>query len=99
MNKIISYIGFAIRSGNYIAGQTPLRYNKKPVHLVLVCDSASDNLKNLAKNIANKNECEYIITKPKLSELTKMNDIKIFGILDESLSDAIKNNKEMIEIG
>ncbi len=99
MNKIISYIGFAIRSGNYIAGQTPLRYNKKQIHLILVCDTASDNLKNLAKNIAIKNSCDYIITKPKLSELTMMKDIKIFGILDESLSNAIKNNKEMIEIG
>ena len=99
MNKIISYIGFAIRSGSFIAGQTPLKYSKKQIYLVLVCDSASQNLKDLAKNIANKHGCEYIITKPKLSSLTKMDDIKIFGITDENLSNAIIMNKEMIEIG
>lgn len=99
MNKIISYIGFAIKSKKYIAGQTPLKYSKQPIHLILVCNTASHNLKNLAKNIANKNSCDYIITKEKLSTLTRIDDVKIFGILDESLSNAIKTNKEMIEIG
>lgn len=99
MNKIISYIGFAIKSKKYVAGQTPLKHYTKPLHLVLVCSSASQNLKDLAYNIASKHGCECIITKPMLSSLTNMDDIKIFGITDLSLSEAIKNNKEIIEIG
>ena len=55
MNKIISYIGFAIRSHKVIAGQSPLKHNyKEKIHVILVCNTASDNLKNLAKNVAIK---------------------------------------------
>lgn len=100
MNKIISYIGFAIRSKKLIAGQSPLKHNyKEKIHVILVCNSASDNLKNLAKNIANKNECEVITTNIELEKLTNLKDIKIVGITDENLSKAIIDNKEIISIG
>lgn len=99
MNKIISYIGFAKKSNNLIVGQTPIKRCKKQLYLVLVCGSASENLINLAKNVANKHCCAYIITKQKLSELTNLKDIKIVGILDENLSKAIIENKEKIKIG
>ena len=100
MNKIISYIGFALKSKKVIAGQTPLKRNyKDKIYVVLVCNTASDNLKNLAKNIAIKNECEFIITNVELEQLTKLKDIKIIGITDENLGKAIINNKEIINIG
>ena len=99
MNKIISYLGFAQKSNNCITGQTALKRTTKPLHLVIVCDSASDNLKNLAKNIANKHNCELIISKVKLSQLIRFSDIKIIGITDENLSKAITDNKEKINIG
>lgn len=99
MNKIISYIGFAKKSNNLIVGQTPIKRCKKQLYLVLVCGSASENLKNLAKNVANKHNCDYIITKQNLSELANLKDIKIVGITDENLSKAIIENKEKIKIG
>ena len=99
MNKIISYIGFAVRSNNLIAGQTPLKRTKKQLHVILVCNSGSENLKNLAKNLAVKHGCEYIITKPSLETLTNVNNIKIVGITDENLSRGIIQNKEIINIG
>lgn len=99
MNKIISYLGFAIKSRNLIAGQTPLKLTKNKLHLVMVSDSASDNLKNLAENIANKHKCERIITKVNLEDLTNLKDIKIIGLTDENLSKAIIENKESISIG
>lgn len=99
MNKIISYIGFANKSKNLIAGQSPIKHCNKTLHLILVCNTASENLKNLAKNVANKHNCQYIVTKIQLSELTNMQDIKIIGLTDENLSKAIINNKEKISIG
>lgn len=99
MNKIISYIGFAKKSNNVIAGQSPIKRTKKQLHLILVCNSASDNLKNLAKNTAIKHNCECIITKINLSELSNLKDIKIIGLTDENLSKAIIENKEIIKIG
>ena len=99
MNKIISYIGFANKSNNLVVGQTPIMRSTKQLHLILVCNSASDNLKNLAKNTAIKHNCEVIITKPNLSELANLKDIKIIGLTDENLSKAIIENKEKIKIG
>ena len=99
MNKIISYIGFANKSNNLVIGQTPIKRCVKKLYLILVCNTASDNLKNLAKNTAIKHECEVIITKPNLSELANLKDIKIIGLTDENLSKAIIENKEKINIG
>ena len=101
MNKIISYLGFAFKSNNCITGQTALKKNKKQLFLILVCDSASDNLKNLAKNLANKHNCVFIISKTPLKDLIMFEDIKILGLTDENLSKAIINqyhNKETINI-
>lgn len=99
MNKIKSYLGFAIKSKNILIGQTQLKLNKKPLSLVMVCNSASNNLKDLAKHVANKFNAELIITKPILSEITNLDNIKIIGITDENLSKAIIENKEKINIG
>lgn len=99
MNKIVSYIGFAKKAGKLLSGQTHLKHTKEKLHLILVCGSATENLKNLAKNLATRNECSYIVTKPLLSELTKIENIKIVALTDENLSKAIIDNKEMITLG
>ena len=95
MNKTISYLGFAQKSNNCIMGQTALKKSKKQLYLIMVCNSASENLKNLAKNLANKHNCEFIISKVELKELIKFDDIKILGLTDENLSKAIINNNKM----
>lgn len=98
MNKIISYLGFARKSNNCLMGQTAVKKTTKQLHLIIVCDTASENLKNLATNMANKHNCELIISKIELSQLIKFNDIKIVGITDENLSKPIIENKEKISI-
>ena len=99
MNKIISYFGFAKKSNNCVMGQTALKKSTKKMHLIVVCQTASDNLKNMAENLATKHDCPHIITKELLSVLLHENDIKIVGITDENLSKAIMDNKEKISIG
>lgn len=99
MNKIISYLGFAQKSNSCIMGQTALKKCKKQLFLIIVCNTASDNLKNLAKNLANKHNCEFMISKINLSEMIKFDDVKIIGLTDENLSKAIVSNKEKINIG
>ena len=101
MNKIKSYLGFAIKSNNCISGQTPLKHSTKKLHLIMVCNSASNNLKNLAKNLAIKHECQTITTSVELSELANLQDIKIIGITDENLEEvivsALKIKKAVVE--
>ncbi len=99
MNKVVSYIGFAIKSKKLLTGQSHLKHTKANLHFILVCNEATENLKNLAKNLAAKHNCQYIITKQPLEELTHLKDIKIVALTDENLSIAIINNKEMISIG
>ncbi len=99
MDKIISYLGFAQKSNNCIMGQTALKRTTKHLNLILVCNSASNNLKDLAKNLANKHNCEMIVSKVGLGDLIKFQDIKILGLTDENLSKAILQNKEKINIG
>ena len=89
MNKIISYLGFAQKSNNLITGQTALKKNKKQLFLIMVCSTASENLKNLAQNLANKHGCECIILKTELKNLINFEDIKILGLPEENLSKAI----------
>ncbi len=96
MNKIISYLGFAQKSNNCIMGQTALKRTLKKIYLIIVCKSASENLKNLAKNLAVKHNCEMIILNVQLSELIKNDDIKIIGLLEENLSKAIIKEKKSI---
>lgn len=99
MKKIVSYIGFAIKAKKAILGQGALKQAREEVFLILVDNSASENLKNLAQNVANKKGCPVIITKPTLAELANKTDIKIIGILDPNLAKAIIENKEKISIG
>lgn len=99
MNKIISYFGFAKKSNNCVMGQTALKKSTKQFYLIVVCNSASDNLKNMAKNQAIKHQCPIIESSIELSTLVHKNDIKIVGITDENLSKAIIDNKEKISIG
>lgn len=92
MNKIISYIGFAIKANKVIVGQSAIKRTIKPIQLVLVCSTASDNLKDLAKNVAIKHNCTYIVLQEVLGDLTHLKDVKIIAITDENLSTAIKAN-------
>lgn len=99
MNKIVSYIGFAIKARKVVIGQGALKQAKEDIHLILVDSTASENLKNLAQNVANKKNCPVIITKTPLAELSHLTDIKIIGITDQNLAKSILENKEKISIG
>lgn len=89
MRKIVSYLGFAQKSKNCVKGQKALKSTEKKVFLIMVCVSATQNLKDLAKNLKEKLNCETIFLNVNLKELTNLNDIKIIGITDENLAKAI----------
>ncbi len=97
MNKVISYIGFARKSNSIICGQSSIKHAYQPIYLILVCNTASENLKNLAKNVSIKKNCPFIITNPKLEDLSHIKDIKILAITDENLARGIINERNSIE--
>ena len=91
MNKIISYLGFARKSNNIIIGQSSLKASRERIYLVIVCKTASNNLKDLANHLAVKHNANVIETNQPLSELLHLDNIKIIGIKDYNLSEAIKS--------
>ncbi len=95
MQKIISYIGFANKSKQLLIGQSTIKSYKKDIYLILLDESASENLLSLATNSATKHNCELIRVK-NLSHLTNISDVKIVALTNESLSKAIINYKENI---
>lgn len=96
MHKIISYLGFAKKSNNLIVGQSPIKRTERNLYLIIVDKTASENLINLAKNVANKHGCAYIQINKQLNELINIRDVKIAGVTDENLAKAIMENKEKI---
>ncbi len=94
MSKIVSYIGFAIKARKIVVGQSSLKTEKKKIHLILVCPTASENLKNLANNLAIKHGCKTFCPASNLDELSHMNGVKIMGITDENLANAILKEGE-----
>lgn len=95
MQKIISYIGFANKSRQLLIGQSTIKSYKDDIYLIILDESASENLLSLATNSANKHNCELLKVK-NLAELTNIIDVKIVAITNESLAKAIINNKENI---
>jgi len=86
MEKIKAYIGFAKKSGNIAFGIDNALSKKSK--LILYSSELSDNSKNKIKN----SKIESIeFDKDEFNKLGE--SALVIGILDKSLSNAIKNNK------
>ncbi len=89
MDKLNSYIGFAIKSKKCLLGQSQCKRSTKKIYLIILSNDSTENLINLGKNIATKHECKFILLNENLNKFTHVDDIKIMAITDESLSNAI----------
>ncbi|MBR5900246.1 MAG: hypothetical protein IKZ38_02490 [Clostridia bacterium] len=90
--KSATFIGFAVRSGNYRIGGNSLA-TIKGAYLIIVCKSASENTVKLAKKYSSKFHCPLLKTVTNtLEELTFKSNAKVMAILDRSLAKAITEN-------
>ncbi|MBR6779154.1 MAG: hypothetical protein IKM43_03325 [Clostridia bacterium] len=88
MNKIKSYVGFAIKAKKVVIGQSLIKRTTQKMMCILLDATASQNLKDLATNVASKQGCALILVE-NLQDMTHINDLKIIAITDESLGNAI----------
>ena len=89
MNKLIkTYLGFSLKSRSVVIGQDRLKDCKEKIHLIVYCHTASQNLKDLIKRLAEKFNCRYILLND-LQEYTNMDGCKVLGLTNKSLADAI----------
>ncbi len=91
-NKFEAYIGFSIKSRSIIYGfDNLIKFNKK-VPLVIVDEST--NVKILNKLLVFCENKGYTLIKSKilLSDLTKRDNVKVVGLINKNLVDAILIN-------
>ena len=92
--KAETFIGFAMRTGNFRIGANAVMTLKR-AYLMLVCKDASDNTKKQAEKIARKFGCPLIEHKDKtLEEITHRDNARVMAIADKQLSAAILSNSE-----
>ena len=90
-SKILSYIGFAAKSGNLRTGVNAVATLKK-VNLLAVCKRASENTVRDAEKLAAKFNCPLIVSLIPVEEITGKENCKVFAVTDASLARAILDN-------
>ncbi len=90
MNKLIkTYIGFSIKSKSVVIGQDRLKETKDKISLIVYCNTASQNLKDLILRLSEKFNCKAIMLDDDLELYTSILGCKVLGITNKSLADAI----------
>lgn len=86
-NKIISYLGFAQKSGNAVIGMDNILTKHRDYKLILVCNSASDRLKKEMYKFGGDKIA--VLTVEDLAGLTNRSGCKAIGIIEPNLATAI----------
>ena len=89
INKLKSYLGFALKSKSIIFGIDNI-VKAKQIKLVLISNKITETGKNKVLNLCEKKNLKYTIIDGMLfDEIIQNSGIKIVAITDKNLSDAI----------
>lgn len=91
LEKIKTYLGFAIKSGKIIFGSDNLFASSRKPSLVLICSSQNDKVSNKVIDFCNSNKIQVIKLKNVLLFDLLNRNCKVLGIVDSNLSMAIMN--------
>lgn len=90
-SKVLTYVGFAIRSGNLRTGVNAISTLRR-ADLLVVCKTASSNTVKDAESLAKKFNCPLVLSGTSVEEITGKENCKLMAVTDESLAGAIMNN-------
>lgn len=92
--KIISYIGFAIRARKVKLGvNAALTAKPHSIKLIVLCHTASENTVKDAIGIAKKHHAKIVLSKAsKVEDIVCKNNCKLIAVLDVGLAKAITDN-------
>ena len=95
-NKVLSYIGFALKAGKICKGVNAVETLKNDVFLLIICHTASENTYKDAEKLALKFHCPLIVSeKVTVEEITLKENCKLIALTDKNLAEAvIKNSNE-----
>ena len=96
IEKVKSYLGFAIRSGNVIFGSDKLFEVKKLPKVVIICSTQNEKVAGKVLRFCESNNIYAIrLEELVLSNLIARDNCKVLSILDTSLAEVIKKEFEM----
>lgn len=95
-DKIKSYLGFSIRSGNVIFGSDKLFESSKLPKLFLICSTQNEKVTNKVLKYCENNNIKAIkLDSLVLADLIGRENCKVIGVLDLHLAEAIIKEFEM----
>lgn len=92
INKIKTYLGFAIKSGKIIFGYDNIISSKKNQKLILVSETVNEKVSSKINSFAERKNINIINLKDiTVEELIGRENSKIVSVIDDSLANAIIN--------
>ncbi len=94
-NKIDSYIGFSVRSGQIIFGIDNLLVTRKRVKLILLCNSLTAQSEKKITEFAESKQIPVLkLTHKKLEDVVYKNNCKVVGLTNKNLAQAVINSAQ-----
>ena len=90
INKVKSYIGFAIKSNAIVYGVDGIREKKTP--FVVYSSALADSSKQRCEALKEYGVSVYQITDEQMIEIMENPKVKAFGIKNKELANAIEQN-------
>ena len=87
-SKAETYLGFARKSGNLRSGVNAIATLKK-VHLLIVCETASENTVKEAAKLAARFNCPLMKTGVPAEKIAGKENCKLLAVTDGNLAKAI----------
>lgn len=93
--RINTFVGFAVRAGKIVWGTDNVLAWKKKLRLILASENVSENaLEKLRRYAESKPADLKVLGSDAVAELTHRDGVKVIGITDKNLSDAIVQELE-----
>ena len=91
--KCNSYIHFAVKANKVLWGLDFIKKSKFNPYVIIYDNTLGENSRKQMMNYSEENEVELIeVEENYLNNLLKRKNVKMIGIIEESLANAILNN-------
>lgn len=89
MDKISSYIGFAIKSNSVVKGLDDILKSKKRIEVIIVSFTIKENSYEKLQNFAIQKNIKVIKIDQSVFDALNISGVKILGVTDKNLASAI----------
>ena len=98
VNKLVTYLGFAQKSGKLLYGVDNIEAKEEKVHIALFDNTLSDNSYKKLCNIARRSNITVYQSDIAIAELLGKANCKAIGIMSKDLANAIKELNILKEV-